>query len=127
MPFLSSNINPYTWCFVIEDPDPKQKRVFINNVALNIETLQPIATYDMGIPQFQFQPVSASITTPSEAVGVTEGPNWYDWPVVLTTGKHGLSHSDSRANWPSRIGAWDPWLLFLDYTAPSSRVFYLYL
>jgi len=124
MPFLSSNINPYTWCFVIEDPDPKQKRVFINNVALNIETLQPIATYDMGIPQFQFQPVSASITTPSEAVGVTEGPNWYDWPVVLTTGKHGLSHSDSRANWPSRIGAWDPWLLFLDYTAPSSRVFY---
>jgi hypothetical protein len=125
MPFLTSTINPYVWCYVIEDPDPKQKRVFINNVALNIETLQPIATYDMGIPQFNFQPVSTSQTSPDEFyTTATPGNNWYDWPVVLTTGKHGLSHSDSRATWPSRIGSWDPWILFLDYNAVNGRAFY---
>lgn len=125
MPFLTSTINPYLWCYVIEDPDPKQKRVFINNVALDLETLRPLATYDMGIPQFTFQNVSTSQTSPDEFyTTATPGKEWFDWPVVLTTGKHGLTHSDSRANWPSRIGSWDPWLLFLDYNAINGRAFY---
>jgi hypothetical protein len=120
MPLLANIINPYLWGSVIEDPNPKRNRVYINNLAFDKDTLEPIATPEDGIPNFFFRPAS----TTDETISVSAGPNWYDWPIILTTGKYGNAYSDSRQNWPSRIGSWDPWLLFLDYNAIQSRNFY---
>jgi len=120
MPLLANIINPYLWGSVIEDPNPKRNRVYINNLAFDKDTLEAIATPEDGIPGFFFTPTS----TTDETISVSAGPNWYDWPIILTTNKFGISYSDSRQNWPSRIGSWDPWLLFLDYNAIQSRTFY---
>jgi hypothetical protein len=117
MPLLANIINPYLWTGVIEDPNPENNIVYVNNLPYNKDTLEAISSPEKGLPGFYFQPGS-------EIIGVSDGPNWYDWPIILTTDKYGLSWSDSRQNWPSRIGSWDPWLLFLDYNQIKSRSFY---
>jgi hypothetical protein len=117
MPKLANIINPYLWNGVVEDPNPKRNRVYVNNLAYDKDTLEAISTPEQGLPGFYFLPTS-------DTIGVTEGINWYDWPIILTTDKCGISYSDSRQNWPSRIGSWDPWLLFLDYNTAKAKSFY---
>lgn len=118
MPLLAKIINPYLWTGVVEDPNPKRNRVYVNNLAYDKDTLEPIAIAELGgVQGFYFQPTT-------ESMGVSDGIDWSDWPVILTTDKCGISWSDSRQTWPARIGSWDPWLLFLNYNDVKSKAFY---
>jgi hypothetical protein len=112
MTLVYNHKNPYNFCWIIEDPDPSKNRIFVNNQALDLQTLRPLTNQTFYFP------------STSMDMGPTEGPLWKDWPVILTQGKYGIAWSDSRQTWPSRIGAWDPWLCFLDYNVVGSRVIY---
>lgn len=90
----------------MEDPDSEFQRIFIENQAFDVKNLTP------RIGEF-FRWAGAN-----DQVGITDGGNWYDWPIAMTSGKHGGSWSDSRQAWQGGIGRWDPWLLVLDYDHP---------
>lgn len=109
MPRLA-NIKQYGhYNYVIEDPDKESGRIFIENQAHNVKDLTPrLGEF------FRF-------TNANDQSSYTEGANWYDWPVIITHGKFGISWSDSRQSWPGGIGRWDPWLLILDYDNYTHR------
>lgn len=113
MPFIVPvrQLRNYHW--VIEDPHPDKKRIFIENQAYNVDDLSGRIGED-----FYFTYTNGSYTYSGDAA------NWYDWPVVYTEGRYGNSWADSRQAWPSGAGKWDPWLLSLDYNVVPKRVFY---
>lgn len=100
----------YNW--VIEDPDPRYSRIFVENQALNVGDLTPR-------PGEFFWHSDNTWTAVTTAAA-----DWKDWPVVLTVGKFGNSWADSRQAWPAGIGRWDPWLLFLDYNFTPQKIIY---
>lgn len=100
----------YNW--VIEDPDNRYGRIFVENQALNVNDLTPRPG-----ESFWHSDNTWNTTT-------TAAADWKDWPVVMTLGKFGNSWADSRQAWPAGIGRWDPWLLFLDYNFTPQKIIY---
>lgn len=96
---------------IIEDPDVKQNRIFIENQAFDKTTLTPIP----GVT-FEFQNAAMQ-------VGSLPAINTSDFPMIITQGKYGMSWSNARQYWLGGIGRTDPWLLSLNYTTPTSKVF----
>jgi hypothetical protein len=98
--------------YILEDPDPTKNRIYIENQALDVRTLVPRVN-DTFFAQVNKEHGTAP--TPSDSSG-----NFYDYPVVITRGKHGMTWSDARQSWYGRIGMLDPWLLTLDYSIDPS-------
>ena len=112
---LFKSVQQYgSYGYIIEDPDPKYNRVFIENAAYNVKDLSV-----RNNEYFQFQNNALQVTSYNAM-----STNWYDWPVVDTNGKFGNCWSDSRQNWPSQLGNWDPWVLCLDYETVPRRIIY---
>ena len=112
---LFKSVKQYgSYGYIIEDPHPKYNRMFIENISYNVKDLSVRPN-----EYFQFQSNALQVSSYN---GMST--NFYDWPVVDTNGKFGNSWSDSRQNWPSQIGNWDPWLLCLDYNTVPRRTIY---
>ena len=100
--------------YIIEDPNPKNNRIFIENISYNVK--------DLSVRQgeyFQFQS-NALLVSSYNAMSA----NLYDVPVVDTNGKFGNSWSGASQAWYSQLGNWDPWLLCLDYDTVPRRTIY---
>lgn len=109
MPLLCS-IKNYAWYnYILEDPDPKYKRIFIENQAYNTSNLIPRREF------FYWQ---------STADAQQTGANFYEFAPCDVDGKFGTSWSDTRTAWYGGIGKTDPWLLCLDYNYNPRRMFY---
>ena len=101
--------------YILEDPDPSKDRIYIENQGHDVRTLVP-KTNDLFFAQADKEQGSTPAAADTSA-------NWYDYPVVITRGKHGSVWSNLRQNWYARIGMLDPWLLSLDYSmTPPSRL-----
>jgi len=108
MPLFANVKQNRTYNFVIEDPDSDFPRIFIENQAFNVKDLTPrIGEF------FRWAGTNDQVSSHNAA-----SAQWYDWPIVMTNGKHGGSWADSRQAWPGGLGRWDPWLLVLDYDHP---------
>ncbi len=112
MPLLlhRKRIQEYNW--IIEDPDPRNSKIYIDNRAYDTKTLLPLRN-----DQFWFSD-NTDVTAPGAEA------NWYDWPIIITNGKFGNSWSDGRQSWPGGPGRWDPWILCLDYDINLKRAIY---
>lgn len=109
MPLLCP-IKNYAWYnYILEDADPKYKRIFIENQAYNTGNLIPRKEF------FHWQSTSDAQQT---------GANFYEFAPCDVDGKFGTSWSDTRTAWYGGIGKTDPWLLCLDYNFNPRRIFY---
>lgn len=110
MPLLCTIKQRSIYGYILEDPDPKYKRIFIENQAHDLNTLTPKKEF------FHFQ------TSLDQAS--TSGANLYEFAPCDTNGKFGSSWSDTRIAWYGGFGKTDPWLLCLDYNYNPRRMFY---
>jgi len=112
MPLLlhRKRIQEYNW--IIEDPDPRNSKIYIDNRAYDTKTLVPIMNDQFWMTD------TTDVTAPGAEA------NWYDWPIIITNGKFGNSWSDGRQSWPGGPGRWDPWILSLDYDITLKRALY---
>jgi hypothetical protein len=99
--------------YILEDPDPRFNRIFIENQGFNVQDLTPRRN-----EFFDWQ------DTNNQVVGgpTTQSADFRDTPFVSTVGKCGLSWSDTRQAWYGGIGRWDPWLSVLDYQIPVQKI-----
>jgi len=111
MPKTLALKNAQLYGYVIEDPDTSKNRVFIDNRPYKLTDLTPEST-----DVFAFTPVVETVT-------VTESPDHREFPVIITQGKHGNTLGNTRTQWQGKLGVWDPWLCYLDYTFNSNRCF----
>ena len=77
---LFKSVQQYgSYGYIIEDPDPKYNRVFIENSAYNVKNLSV-----RNNEYFQFQNNALQVSSYNAM-----STNWYDWPFVDTNGKFG--------------------------------------
>lgn len=114
MPKLTALKNAQLYGYIVEDPESINNRIFIDNREYNLNNLTPKSSN-----VFAYTGGTASQTTT-----VTEGPDWKDQPVIITQGKYGSTLGTTRTWWQGKLGIWDPWLCYLDYTANSNRTFF---
>lgn len=112
MPKITALKNAQLYGYIIEDPDPINNRVFIDNRPYKLSDLTPESN---GF--FAYSSVG------TESITVTESVDHKDFPVIITQGKHGNTLGNTRTQWQGKLGAWDPWLCYLDYNFNSSRAF----
>lgn len=113
MPLLCTIKQYGMYNYILEDPDPRYNRIFIENQAHNIKDLTPRNEF------FQFQS-NLDVVSSSSAMSA----NFYEFAPCDTNGKFGSSWSDTRTAWYGGIGKTDPWLLCLDYNYNPRRIFY---
>jgi hypothetical protein len=113
MPLLCTIKQYGVYGYILEDADPKYRRIFIENQAYDVDTLTPKKEF------FQFQS-SANLVSSYNAMSA----NFYEFAPCDTNGKFGSSWSDTRTAWYGGIGKTDPWLLCLDYNYNPRRIFF---
>lgn len=113
MPLLCTIKQYGVYGYILEDPDPSYKRIFIENQAYDLSTLIPKKQF------FQFQSSTEQVTSTN-----VMSANFYEFAPCDTNGKFGTSWSDTRTAWYGGIGKTDPWLLCLDYDYTPRRIFF---
>jgi len=99
---------------VMEDVDPNKKRIFINRMGLDIDTL--------GVRFGEFFMGQNAI----DQVALAAGDNWYNDVPIQTSGKWawGMIRDSGRQSSYSPPGHMDPWFASLDYeNFPGRRSF----
>lgn len=112
MPLLQHRKRNQEYNYIIEDPDPRRSRIFIENRAFDVNTLRPLTNV-----QFWSADTTDQMAPGAEA-------DFRDWPYIITNGKFGNSWSDGRQSWQAGAGRWDPWILCLDYDINLKRALY---
>jgi len=122
--------NPFQFPYPVEDPDPSKRRIFINNVAYDLDTLQPYRE------RFSFQgnvfANTATANLRSHDVGIQNTASYqlYDtggYPI--TQGKRGSCFANSLTAGTdygifAQPGYVDSWLTSLDYDKNILNGFY---